>query len=106
MRPDSRYSQKRADHAVAFIEQLKHIKTSQWAGKPFTLFPWQETIVRDIFGVLKPDGTRQFRHCFVEVPKKSGKSELAAFILCEATSYVKRAAKPAITADSPPKRFT
>ena len=86
MLPDSSYNKKRADHAVAFIEQLKHVKTSEWAGKPFTLLPWQEQIVRDIFGVIKPNGARQFVHAFVEIPKKSGKSELAAaialYLLC------------------------
>ncbi|MDR0530767.1 MAG: terminase large subunit [Oscillospiraceae bacterium] len=86
MLPDSHYNKKKADHAVTFIEQLKHIKTSEWAGKNFTLLPWQEQIVRDIFGVVKLNGARQFRHCFVEVPKKSGKSELAAaialYLLC------------------------
>jgi len=86
MADDSRYSQKRADHAVAFIQQLKHIKTNEWAGKPFLLLPWQEQLVRDIFGIIKPNGKRQFRHCFVEIPKKSGKSELAAaialYLLC------------------------
>ncbi|MDR1463747.1 MAG: terminase large subunit [Oscillospiraceae bacterium] len=86
MLPDSHYSAKRADHAVRFIEQLRHVKTSQWAGKPFKLLPWQEEIIRNIFGVIKADGTRQFRHVFVEVPKKSGKSELAAavalYLLC------------------------
>jgi len=86
MLEDSRYNEKKADHAVAFIEQLKHIKTSEWAGKPFKLLAWQEQIIRDIFGIVKPNGARQFRHCFVEVPKKSGKSELAAavalYLLC------------------------
>jgi len=69
----------RADHAVAFIEQLRHSK-GEWAGQPFYLFPWQEQIVRDIFGVIKQNGARQFNHCFVEICKKSGKSELAAAI--------------------------
>ncbi len=85
MLPTSRYSKKHADYAVAFIENLQHTK-GVWAGKPFELFPWQEQIVRDLFGILKPDGYRQFRHCFVEICKKSGKSELAAaialFLLC------------------------
>lgn len=85
MLPTSRYSQKHADYAVAFIENLQHTK-GVWAGKPFELFPWQEQIVRDLFGILKPDGYQQFRHCFVEICKKSGKSELAAaialFLLC------------------------
>ena len=86
MLPDSRFNEKKANHAASFIEQLKHIKTKEWAGKPFTLLPWQKQIVMDVFGICRPNGARQFRHCFVEVPKKSGKSELAAaialYLLC------------------------
>ena len=86
MAADSRYDRQRADHAVAFIEQLQHTKGSKWAGKQFFLLPWQEQIIRDIFGVIKPNGTRQFNHAFIEICKKSGKSELAAavalYLLC------------------------
>ncbi len=79
MLPDSHYEKARADHAVAFIQNLKHTK-GKWDGKPFFLLPWQEQIVRDIFGIVKPDGKRQFRSAYVEIPKKNGKSELAAAI--------------------------
>jgi len=80
MLPDSHYDENKADRAVAFIQELKHVKTSEWAGKPFLLLPWQEQIVRDLFGVVRPDGHRQFSHAFCEIPKKSGKSGLAAAI--------------------------
>lgn len=33
-------------------------------------------MARDIFGVVKEDGNRQFRTAFVEISKKNGKSEL------------------------------
>lgn len=79
MAEDSRYDEAAADFAVAFIESLCHTKGT-WAGKPFELIDWQERIVRDIFGVLKPDGYRQFNTAYVEIPKKQGKSELAAAI--------------------------
>lgn len=79
MLPDSRYDEKKADHAVAFIQNLKHTK-GKWDGKPFFLLPWQEQIVRDIFGIVNPDGKRQFRSAYIEIPKKNGKSELAAAI--------------------------
>lgn len=46
----------------------------------FWLLPWQEQLIRDIFGIVKPDGNRQFRTAFVEICKKVGKSELAAAI--------------------------
>nr|DAJ01100.1 MAG TPA: Terminase large subunit [Caudoviricetes sp.] len=79
MLPDSRYDEKKADHAVAFIQNLKHTK-GKWDGKPFFLLPWQEQIVRDIFGIVNLEGKRQFRSAYIEIPKKNGKSELAAAI--------------------------
>lgn len=79
MLPESRYDKKKADHAVAFIQNLKHTK-GKWDGKPFFLLPWQEQIVRDIFGIVNLEGKRQFRSAYIEIPKKNGKSELAAAI--------------------------
>jgi len=76
---DSVYDKSAADFAVAFIQSLSHTKGT-WAGKPFDLIDWQEQIVRDIFGILKPNGYRQFNTAYVEIPKKMGKSELAAAI--------------------------
>jgi len=74
-----RYHKERADRAVAFISSLKHTK-GDWYGKNFDLLPWQEKIVRDIFGTLKENGYRQYNTAYVEIPKKQGKSELAAAI--------------------------
>ena len=68
-----------ADRAVAFINSLKHTK-GVWYGKNFELLPWQDKIVRDLFGTLKPNGYRQYNTAYVEIPKKQGKSELAAAI--------------------------
>ena len=79
MLPISHYDKKKADRAVTFIENLCHTK-GKWAGTPFWLLPWQEQLIRDIFGIVKPDGNRQFRTAFVEICKKVGKSELAAAI--------------------------
>ena len=79
MLPTSKYVKSAADHAVNFIECLKHTK-GKWAGEPFKLMPWQEQIIRDIFGTLKPNGKRQFTTAFIEIPKKCGKSELAAAV--------------------------
>jgi len=77
--PTSYYDKQRADHAVNFIEQLCHTK-GKWTKSKFILLPWQETIVRDIFGTIKENGCRQFNTAFVTTPKKAGKSELAAAI--------------------------
>ena len=75
----SHYDKEKADRAVKFIENLCHTK-GKWAGKRFWLLPWQEQLIRDIFGIVKADGYRQFRTAFVEICKKVGKSELAAAI--------------------------
>lgn len=69
----------RACHAVRFINGLTHTK-DQWAGKPFALRPWQEQIVRELFGRVRDDDPtrRSYRTAYIEVPRKNGKSELAA----------------------------
>lgn len=79
MAKDSIYDKELADYAVNFIECLCHTKGT-WAGKPFKLLDWQEQIIRDLFGIIKPNGYRQFNTAYVEIPKKNGKSELAAAI--------------------------
>ena len=79
MAEDSHYDKAAADYAVNFIECLAHTKGT-WAGKPFELIDWQERIIRDLFGVLKPNGYRQFNTAYIEIPKKNGKSELAAAV--------------------------
>ena len=79
MAKTSHYDKDAADYAVMFIESLCHTKGT-WAGKPFELIDWQEQIIRDPFGVLKPNGYRQFNTAYIEIPKKQGKSELAAAV--------------------------
>lgn len=69
-----------ADKAVRFINHLTHTK-GKWAGKSFDLRDWQENnIIRPLFGTLREDGLRQYRTCFVMLPRKNGKSEIAAAI--------------------------
>ena len=79
MLPTSHYDKAKAERAVLFIENLRHTK-GKWAGKRFWLLPWQEQIIRDIFGIVDERGKRQFRTDFVEIGKKNGKSELAAAV--------------------------
>jgi phage terminase large subunit-like protein len=86
MSEDSHYDKDAADHAVCFIENFCCHTKGTWDGKPFELIDWQEQIIRDIFGILKPNGYRQFNTAYIEIPKKQGKSELAAavalYLLC------------------------
>ena len=79
MAKGSRYDKDAADFAVAFIEQLCHTKGTWWKQK-FELIDWQERIIRDLFGVVKKNGYRQFNTAYIEIGKKNGKSELAAAV--------------------------
>lgn len=93
---DSIYDKEAADFAVNFIQCLCHAKGT-WAGKPFELIDWQEQIIRDVFGTMKPNGYRQFNTAYIEIPKKQGKSELAAAVAlllsCSAVVMVKKEPK-------------
>lgn len=73
------FDEAKAQRTLKFINNLKHTK-GRWRGVPFDLLPWQEKIIRDIFGNVKENGYRQYNTAYVEIPKKNGKSELAAAI--------------------------
>jgi len=74
------YDSEKADDAVWFFEnRLTHTK-GKYARKEFKLAWWQDEIIRKLFGTVKADGTRQYSTAYVEIPKKNGKSELAAGI--------------------------
>jgi phage terminase large subunit-like protein len=80
-----RYDAAKAQHAVDFFGFVKHSK-GEWAGQPFILSPWQEFVIRCLFGWVRADGFRRFRTAYIEVPRKNGKSTLAAglglYLLC------------------------
>ncbi len=71
------FNEARAQRAISFFEHLKHTK-GKFAGQPFTLLPWERKIIWDVYGMLKEDGTRQYKYVYIEIPKKNGKSELGA----------------------------
>ncbi len=73
------YDEKTADAAVAFFHDRLRLTEGEWAGRPFALERWQEEdIIRPLFGWKRADGTRKYRRCYVWVPRKNGKTELAA----------------------------
>lgn len=73
------FDAEKANRAISFIKCLKHTK-GQWHGKRFDLLPWQDNVIKDIFGTVKCNGNRQYNTAYVEIPKKNGKSELAAAV--------------------------
>ena len=60
MLPTCHYDAAKADRAVTFIENLRHTK-GKWAGKRFWLLPWQEQIIRDVFGIVDEKGNSHAR---------------------------------------------
>ena len=80
-----RYDEALADRAADFFPQvLRHVQNSYAvrANTPFHLEPWQETIVRALFGIVHDggpqDGLRRFRQAYIEIPRKNGKTTFAA----------------------------
>ena len=78
---DCHFDQKAARHAIEWIEgELSHVKGAK-AREPFLLEDWQRAIIATLFGWKRPDGTRRYRYAFVFVPRKNGKTALAACII-------------------------
>lgn len=76
------FSPDKGARVCRFIEQLGHTK-GKWAAKKerIVLQPWQCFLVVVLFGWLrKSDGKRRFRASYWEIPRKNGKSLLAAGI--------------------------
>lgn len=67
------------ERAARFINRLTHTK-GEFARKPFDLRPWQDSIIRRIFGTIGADGLRQYNTVFIFLPRKNGKSEIVAAI--------------------------
>jgi phage terminase large subunit-like protein len=75
------FDERAADAAVRFYEQHIKLTKGEWAGRAFHVQDWQQDdILRPLFGWKRADGTRRYRRCFVWVPRKNGKTELAAGI--------------------------
>ena len=72
------YDAGKARRAVAFCQFLQHYKGSA-KGTVFEPMPWQCFILGSVFGwIEKETGLRRFRYAYVEVPRKNGKTFLAA----------------------------
>lgn len=78
-RDDLYFDEKSAQKVCNFIQTLPHTK-GKWAAKKerIVLQPWQKFILCNLFGWKRLDGTRRFREAYNEIPRKNGKSALAA----------------------------
>lgn len=75
------YDPEAAEKPIEFCESmLVHVKGGP-ANQPFILSDWQKDFVRTIFGWKRvKDEYRRYRAGYLEVPRKNGKSTLAAFL--------------------------
>ncbi|WP_158279392.1 terminase large subunit [Falsochrobactrum shanghaiense] len=70
----------KGEAAVKFIKALRHPKSSL-PGRAFVLDPWQERIVRKIYGDTAEDGTRKIQELFLMVGRGNRKTSLMAACL-------------------------
>ncbi len=83
------FDQKKANHAIRFIENFCHHSKGRLAPGLLTLELWELAMISCIFGIMDWDGRRQFREVFILVGRKCGKSLLAAGI-AEYMAYADR----------------
>lgn len=74
-----------ATRKVRLINLLTHTK-GPFAGQPFALRPWQEhKIIRPLFKTRR--GRRVYRTCLLMMPRKNGKTELAAALAIDGLMF-------------------
>ncbi len=78
---DCIFDPKAADTAVEFFEECLHHSKGPKAGQLFKLEKFQKAVVGNTFGWKRPDGTRRYREVFLYIPRKNGKTTLAAGIV-------------------------
>lgn len=76
----------RVDRVLAALRTLRHTQ-GIWYGQPLNPAPWQMAyVIAPVFGWVRPDDSgvlgRVVRRCFVEVPRKNGKTTLSAGLTC------------------------
>ena len=77
-----KFDKAQAERVCAFVQLLPHTK-GKWARERrlIKLEPWQLFIFCSVFGwVSKKNGLRRFREVYCEIPRKNGKSVIAAGI--------------------------
>lgn len=70
------HDKQRALDAIEFIQMLR--LTGDFYGKPFLLLDWQYEVLWNIYGTVNDAGYRQYQYAYLEIPKKNGKTEMAA----------------------------
>jgi phage terminase large subunit-like protein len=78
--PGEWFDPREAERRIQFIEgACTHIE-GKLAGKRFLLERWEKAAIGCLFGWKRADGTRRYREFLLYVPRKNGKTPLAAAI--------------------------
>jgi phage terminase large subunit-like protein len=79
------YDGEAAEKAVEFFADVLVYLDGDEAGEPFRLEAWQADVIRTIYGWKRhSDGTRRYRTVFWFVPRKNGKTTIAAGLALKA----------------------
>jgi phage terminase large subunit-like protein len=82
-----RFDLARAERFFRFAELLRHYK-GEWAGQPIRLEPWEQFITGSVIGWVHVDtGLRRYRSAFTQIPRKNGKTLIAAVMLLYLTFF-------------------
>lgn len=74
------YDDRRAKHALYFIEEYCRHSQGEMGGKKVVLKLWQKAMISTIFGFVDNDGYRKYRRAVWIVGKKNGKSLIASAV--------------------------
>lgn len=74
------YDDRRAKHALYFIEEYCRHSQGEMGGKKIVLELWQKAMISIIFGFVDNDGYRKYRRAIWIVGKKNGKSLIASAV--------------------------
>ena len=76
------FDQKKANAAINFIERYCHHHEGPLAPGLIKLETWQKAFLSVVYGVMDPDGRRQFREIILIIGRKQGKTAMMSGVGC------------------------
>ena len=76
------FDQKKANAAINFIERYCHHHEGPLAPGLMKLETWQKAFLSVVFGVMDPEGRRQFREIVLIIGRKQGKTAIMSGVGC------------------------
>ncbi|MBI1347234.1 hypothetical protein GC163_13215 [bacterium] len=66
------------EYVCEVVESICTLTTGKFQGQPITLLPWQRRLIHTLYGWRTKGNRRRFTTAHVWIPRKNGKTELAA----------------------------